>query len=120
MRVSLAPWGEHCTECAVPECYASCDLYAARVDGKCRRFAEGIELVPDAPTAQVRFDLTTGAVDAAELFPPGKPMAMAPALTAEGMKNRAALDFFAFLGSGEAAATLESYGFLPGEKPAPP
>lgn len=42
------------------------------------------------------------------------------ALTAEGMKNRAALDFFAFLGSGEAAATLESYGFLPGEKPAPP
>ena len=50
--VSLAPWGEHCTECAVPECYASCDLYAARVDGKCRRFAEGIELVPDAPTAQ--------------------------------------------------------------------
>jgi FkbH-like protein len=50
--VSLAPWGEHCTECALPECYASCDLYAARPDGKCRRFAEGIELVPDAPTVQ--------------------------------------------------------------------
>ncbi len=49
--VSLAPWGEHCTECALPECYASCDLYEARADGKCRRFAEGIELVPDAPTA---------------------------------------------------------------------
>lgn len=42
------------------------------------------------------------------------------ALTAEGVNNRAALDFFAFLGSGEAAATLESYGFLPGAKPASP
>jgi FkbH-like protein len=50
--VSLAPWGEHCSECALPECYTSCDLYAARPDGKCRRFAEGIELVPDAPTVQ--------------------------------------------------------------------
>jgi FkbH-like protein len=49
--VSLAPWGEHCSECALPECYTSCDLYEARPDGRCRRFAQGIELVPDAPTA---------------------------------------------------------------------
>ena len=42
---------------------------------------------PDAPTAEVRFDITTGAIDAAKLFPPGKPMAMAPALTAEGIAH---------------------------------
>ena len=35
-------WEEHCTECAVPECYSSCQLYVAREDRKCARFVEGI------------------------------------------------------------------------------
>lgn len=35
-------WGEHCIECAAPDCYASCDLYRERRDGRCRRFAYGI------------------------------------------------------------------------------
>ena len=33
------PWGEHCTECAWPTCYTTCDLYEAREDGACRQFA---------------------------------------------------------------------------------
>jgi FkbH-like protein len=37
-------WEEHCTECAVPECYKSCILYDQRPDGACRRFTEGISL----------------------------------------------------------------------------
>ena len=41
MRTVL-PWGEHCTECVWPTCYATCDLYEARPDGKCRRFMDGM------------------------------------------------------------------------------
>lgn len=43
---ALTPWKEHCTECAMPACYATCDLYAPRRDGKCRRFVQGIETIP--------------------------------------------------------------------------
>jgi FkbH-like protein len=39
---TVLPWGEHCTECAEPACYYSCDLYAPRKDGKCRRFTSGM------------------------------------------------------------------------------
>ncbi len=39
---TMLPWAEHCTECAIPHCYQTCDLYEARVDGKCRRFTDGI------------------------------------------------------------------------------
>lgn len=35
-------WGEHCTECAAPGCYQTCDLYEARPDTRCRRFRFGI------------------------------------------------------------------------------
>jgi FkbH-like protein len=38
----LLEWEEHCVECAVPHCYASCSLYAARRDGKCARLVYGI------------------------------------------------------------------------------
>lgn len=34
-------WGEHCTECAAPDCYSSCSLYDPRPDGRCRRFEFG-------------------------------------------------------------------------------
>ncbi|MGI6457584.1 MAG: HAD-IIIC family phosphatase [bacterium] len=39
---TLLPWCEHCTECAAPQCYQTCDLYAPRLDGKCRRFVDGM------------------------------------------------------------------------------
>lgn len=42
---TLLRWGEHCTECAAPACYASCSLYSPTRGLKCRRFENGIELV---------------------------------------------------------------------------
>ncbi len=42
---SILHWTEHCTECSIPHCFKTCDLYSARIDGKCRRFLHGIELV---------------------------------------------------------------------------
>lgn len=36
------PWGEHCTECAWPTCYVTCDLYSPRIDGACRQFSDGM------------------------------------------------------------------------------
>lgn len=39
--LSFLYWSEHCVECAAPDCYASCSLYEARADGRCRRFAYG-------------------------------------------------------------------------------
>ena len=39
---TVLPWGEHCTECVWPTCYATCDLYSPREDGRCRRFVEGM------------------------------------------------------------------------------
>jgi FkbH-like protein len=41
-RRALLLWAEHCTECAAPDCYASCSLYQARPDGRCRRFEYGV------------------------------------------------------------------------------
>jgi FkbH-like protein len=41
-KMSFMLWGEHCIECADPGCYATCDLYQRRPDGRCRRFAYGI------------------------------------------------------------------------------
>jgi len=42
---SLFQWEEHCTECAMPACFSTCDLYKARKDGKCRRFYNGFEKI---------------------------------------------------------------------------
>ena len=39
---TVLPWSEHCTECVWPTCYSTCDLYSARPDGGCRRFADGM------------------------------------------------------------------------------
>jgi FkbH-like protein len=47
---TVLPWSEHCTECVWPTCYTTCDLYAAREDGRCRRFSEGMVRV-EAPAA---------------------------------------------------------------------
>ena len=45
-HISLLVWGEHCIECAAPGCYATCDLYTRRPDGRCRRFAFGAKATP--------------------------------------------------------------------------
>jgi FkbH-like protein len=47
---AMLAWGEHCVECTMPACFASCDLYEARSDGKCRRFLKGMEKIaaPDS------------------------------------------------------------------------
>jgi len=47
---TVLPWSEHCTECVWPTCYTSCDLYSARPNGACRRFADGMVRV-ELPTA---------------------------------------------------------------------
>lgn len=39
---SLHLWEEHCTECAFPACYKTCDLFEPRKDGNCRRFVGGV------------------------------------------------------------------------------
>lgn len=55
----LLSWGEHCIECAAPDCYTSCDLYRPTETGKCRRIEGGIRRAYTAgrstPSAVVRF-----------------------------------------------------------------
>lgn len=41
-RRAFLVWGEHCIECAAPDCFATCDLYEARPDRRCRRFEYGV------------------------------------------------------------------------------
>ena len=45
-HISPLMWGEHCLECAVPECYGFCKKFEPRRDGRCKRFANGIEKIP--------------------------------------------------------------------------
>ena len=40
-KLSLLMWGEHCIECAAPDCFRTCDLYDRRSDSQCRRFVFG-------------------------------------------------------------------------------
>jgi FkbH-like protein len=47
---TVLPWSEHCTECVWPVCYSTCDLYAPRADGRCRRFVDGMVRI-NIPTA---------------------------------------------------------------------
>jgi len=45
IKMSALHWSEHCTECAMPQCFTTCNLYMPRIDGKCKRFLNGVELV---------------------------------------------------------------------------
>ena len=40
--LSLQFAGEHCTECAAPDCHESCDLFEQGPTGRCRRFVTGL------------------------------------------------------------------------------
>ncbi len=49
-------WGEHCSECAYPACYAHCAFFTPRSDFNCRRFEAGFEPVTaDLALRRVRF-----------------------------------------------------------------
>jgi FkbH-like protein len=41
-RLSLLFPGEHCTECAAPDCHDTCDLFERSRVGRCRRFVDGL------------------------------------------------------------------------------
>lgn len=41
-RSAFLLWGEHCTECAAPDCFSTCDIYDPRSDQRCRRFEFGV------------------------------------------------------------------------------
>lgn len=45
-HLSLQSWGEHCTECAAPDCHDSCDLFERGCVGLCRRFVDGLVVRP--------------------------------------------------------------------------
>lgn len=45
IAVSPLMWGEHCLECAVPECYSTCPKYEPRDDKRCKRFKNGVEKI---------------------------------------------------------------------------
>ncbi|MEL6732446.1 MAG: HAD-IIIC family phosphatase [Bacteroidota bacterium] len=51
---SLLHWTEHCTECAMPACFKTCDLYTPRIDGKCQRFVNGMERVETRLSAEAQ------------------------------------------------------------------
>jgi FkbH-like protein len=40
-------WAEHCLECGEPDCYATCQLFGQRADGRCKRFKYGIHHTSD-------------------------------------------------------------------------
>jgi FkbH-like protein len=40
--LSFEFFGEHCTECAAPDCHSTCDLFERGPTGLCRRFVAGI------------------------------------------------------------------------------
>jgi FkbH-like protein len=45
-RRSLTVWQEHCSECAMPDCYSTCAFYTPRTDYKCQRFTGGAAVLP--------------------------------------------------------------------------
>lgn len=44
---SILPWSEHCTECAAPDCYSTCELYYPRFDKTCKLFVDGMIRIPN-------------------------------------------------------------------------
>lgn len=47
-KVRPAMWEEHCLECSAPVCFGNCAHYAARRDGRCMRFDNGIRTFENA------------------------------------------------------------------------
>lgn len=58
--LSSLHWAEHCVECAMPQCYKTCDFYTPRKDGKCQRFVHGIQkirLSNQTPLFKIQFKM---------------------------------------------------------------
>lgn len=47
-KVRPTMWEEHCLECSAPVCFGNCTHYAARRDGRCMRFDNGIRTFENA------------------------------------------------------------------------
>ena len=85
-RRTVLPWSEHCTECVWPSCYSSCELYAARQDGRCRRFVNGMVRI-DCPEALNSYLLKITFKRWAKLWTPGN-IRLHSADRARGMESR--------------------------------
>jgi FkbH-like protein len=46
LRRSFTVWQDHCSECAMPSCYSTCEFYRPRLDYKCQRLDGGIRVIP--------------------------------------------------------------------------
>ena len=44
-KLTLCSWEEHCVECSPPYCYNNCKMYQKRVDGRCVRMQNAIQMV---------------------------------------------------------------------------
>lgn len=60
LRRSLTVWQEHCSECAMPECYSRCAFYSPRADYKCRRFPGGVGIYAPTDVAGAPMAITFG------------------------------------------------------------
>ena len=85
MRTVL-PWSEHCTECVWPTCYATCDLYCPREDGRCRRFVDGMVRI-DCPDAFNHYLLKIRFKQWGKLWTPGN-LRLRPTHKAESLERR--------------------------------
>jgi FkbH-like protein len=47
LRRSFTVWQDHCSECAMPSCYSTCEFYRPRLDYKCERLDGGMRVIPD-------------------------------------------------------------------------
>ncbi len=83
---TVLPWSEHCTECVWPTCYATCDLYSPRQDGKCRRFADGMVRI-ESPSAANSYLLKIRFKRWGKLWTPGN-IRMHSAAKAERLEKR--------------------------------
>jgi len=83
---TVLPWSEHCTECVWPTCYSTCDLYSARPDGGCRRFADGMVRI-ELPAAVNSYILKIRFKRWGKLWTPGT-IRMHSATKAEKLEKR--------------------------------
>ena len=89
-------WEEHCTECAMPACFAACEFYDPRLDMRCRRFAGGFATLAVAGAAvagvmRLSFRQWAKLEGRAQLAGPGSPplLTTAEAIAAERRDARA-------------------------------
>lgn len=95
VRQSLTVWQEHCSECAMPDCYSRCGFYSPRPDYKCRRFPGGVGIYAPTNSAASPMVMTFGRW--ARLLGHGPTPLVSPKRAAR--KERNALRFAQVLGA---------------------